>query len=472
MRNAIYSFRCPHTAPIELNRKGTIQEPMKTTGNSPHNMNAMSSSRNRGATMLREATDPWTGSSKFDLSQRDRIELGTKNIRNALSRVGHPENHFSIIMVGGTNGKTSTTYFISQLLRKAGVSVGTFSSPHPQDPGQEIQINGRPISQKDVESILPIFLSHTPELSAFELKVCTALEHFKRNDVQIAVMEMGMGGREDAVNVRQPDMAVITTIDLDHTEHLGQTIEEIAHHKADIIPEDGLLVTNATSPGLDILQTVAEERNTEIIHPEYDDYIPHLFHLMVEYHKENASLAMETVRQFAFAHPKLFPRKVSTLNLMTWSQDLYPPEGRFQVIPMANEMKLVLDGAHNPAGFGALFGDLERFFKTTHRQSIVVIMGILADKDIPAMIPHTKNIGGKYFCTAPSAPKARRGDPELLAREVRKVHEDVFVAPTVKEAIESALLLLSDNRGIILVTGSLYMVADAKQWILEQQGKE
>lgn len=415
--------------------------------------------------------DPWKNGGPCDLSTRERIELGTDRIRSALDQNGNPENEFKIIMVGGTNGKTCTTHFTAQLLRKAGLKVGTFSTPHPEDPAREVQVNGRPIDAESIGRLIPAYYEFEPNLTSFELKVCTALEYFKRENVDIGIMEMGMGGREDAVNIRPPDMAVITNVELDHTDHLGPTIEEIAENKGDIIPEDGVLVTAARPPGRDVLDRMAEMRNATLVTPHFEEYLPHLFHLMVDHHKENASLAMETALQFGFAHPKLFPQKISTLNLINWAQRLTPPGGRFQVIPIGNEIKMILDGAHNPAGFKALFGDLKRFFRERHEQPLVVIMGILGDKDIPAMVPHTETFKGKYFCTTPSAPKERTDTTDLLVKELRKIHNDVFVAPDVKEAMESAQLLLSDKGGLILVTGSLYTVADASRWLEEQKTK-
>jgi len=403
------------------------------------------------------------------LEQKKGMERGTERIRRVLKTQGDPQEAYPIIMVAGTNGKTCTCYFIRQLLRKAGLRVGTFTSPHPENVLNEIQINGFPIPEQDFSRLILRFKDTKVHMTSFEIKVCAALEYFREREVNVAVMEMGMGGKEDAVNVRPPELAVITNVAMDHVDHLGETIEAITQEKGDIIPPNGILVTNTASPAFEMLQKIAEDRNAEVVIPAYEEYFPYLYQLMVNHHKKNAALAMEVVRRFSFTHHEIIPKTVSTLNLMSWAQELKPPDGRFQIIPLEENIKLILDGAHNPAGFRTLFGDLEQFLRSRAEMPTVVVMGILIDKDIHRMIPHTKNIGGKYFCTTPTEPADRVGDPELIAIELRKFHGDVFVAPNVKEAIESARLLLIDNGGLILVTGSLYTVANALRWVEEQR---
>lgn len=409
--------------------------------------------------------DPWCNGGPYDLGSRNTMRMGTDRIRAALARGGNPESSFRIIMVGGTNGKTSTTHFIAQLLMRLELKVGTFSSPHPEDPALEVRVNGCPVDAGTIHELIPPYFDFEPRLTSFEIKVCVALELFRRQGVDVAVMEMGMGGLNDAVNVRRPDMAVITNVELDHTRHLGTTMEAIAANKGDIIPEYGLLVTSARSPGREVLERIAAERGAGVVTPSLEEYIPHLYHLMVEHHKENAALAMEAVLRFGFAFPGLFPRQVSTVTLLGLAKDLRPPAGRFQVVPLNGRVRMILDGAHNPAGFRALFGDLRTLFADGREQPLVVIMGILADKDIPAMVPHTRGVGAKFICLAPTAPEGRIGDPEFLARELGTLHGDVLVSRSMHEAIETGRLLLGDRGGIVLVTGSLYTVADAMGWL-------
>ena len=395
--------------------------------------------------------------------ERNVMDRGTERIRHALEAIGNPENSFPIIMVGGTNGKTCTSYFISQLLKKTGIRVGTFTSPHPGDICLEIQINGAPIFPEEYAGLVVRFADGNDGLTSFELKVCAALEYFREKDVGVAVMEMGMGGKGDAVNVRSPDLAVITNVSLEHTDHLGDTLEEIVREKGDIIPEHGTLVTSADRTVIGILEEIAHERGSEVITPEYEEYLPHLYHLMVDHHKENACLAMESVRRFSFLHAGGIPGKVSTVNLLNWAAVLSPPPGRFQVIPLDDGTRLILDGAHNPGGFEVLFRDLERFLDQRSEVPLVVVVGILNDKDITAMAERTKNVPGKYFCTAPSSSRAK--NPEAIAAEFRTFHRDVFVAPNVGEALEMGDLMLKGDGGLMLVTGSLYTVADAREWL-------
>jgi len=395
--------------------------------------------------------------------EREEMDRGTERIRNVLSATGNPENAFSIIMVGGTNGKTCTSYFISQLLKKTGVRVGTFTSPHPDDLCKDIQINGSPIPLEDYAAIVLKFADLKMGLTTFELKVCAALEYFRERKIGVAVMEMGMGGKADAVNVRPPELAVITNVSLEHTGYLGDTLEEIAREKGDIIPEEGFLITTHGTSAIEVLGEIARERSSEIITPNSEEYLPHLYHLMVDHHKENACLAMEAVRRFSFLQLDRLPGKVSTVNLLSWVAVLSPPPGRFQIVPMSNRTRVILDGAHNPGGFDALFRDLERFLDQRDEVPLIVIVGILDDKDVAAMAERTKNVQGTFFCTAASTPRTEH--PETIAAEFRKYQREVFVAPNVGEALDMGELMLSDEGGLMLVTGSLYTVADAQGWV-------
>jgi len=406
------------------------------------------------------------------MRERSEIRMGTDRIRSALEKLGKTGNNYPIIMVGGTNGKSSTSYFMAQLLARTGLRVGLFTTPHPGDICKDIQIwekkspqdvLGTKIALEDLSVNIKRSADVEVYLTSFELEVCAALLYFEGQGVDVAVMEMGMGGRGDAVNIRPPDLAVITNVSLEHTSFLGETIEKITREKADIIPENGILVTSARQPILGILETIAEERGAELVIPHFEEYIPHCYQLMAEHNKRNACLAMEAVLRFVYHCKPTHASSISTVELLSWAQELRPPEGRLQVIPLEEDIKLILDGAHNPAGFQALFGEMYKRLKDRGTIDLVVVVGILKDKDIPTMAEWTKDIGGKYFCTRPSSPRGE--EPEFLVREFRRYHKEVFLAPNVGEAIDMGLMVLEKGGGLILVTGSLYTVADAMEWV-------
>ena len=414
------------------------------------------------------------------LMERNAMKRGTERIRNALGSLGKPQDEFPIIMVGGTNGKTSTVHYLSQLLGHIGYKVGSFTSPNPDNILKDIQVwnrgldagkgKGTHIPPQEFSWYIEEESDSAYELTSFELEVVSALLYFREQKIDVAVMEMGMGGEGDAVFTREPDLAVITNVSVEHKRHLGDTLKEIARNKAAIIPKHGTIITSTTPPALTIIESVAREKGADLIIPNNEEYLPHLFHLMVDYHKKNASLAMEAALRFVFHCDPDRSSKVSTIALIHLAQKLTPPEGRLQVIDLEDSIKLILDGAHNPAGFEVLFPEIRKKMITSGRRRIVVILGILDDKDHAKMVDITRTLPGIYICVAPPTPRAL--DPHTLVKNIKQYHPENYVAPSVGDALETAQLLLRDEGGLILLTGSLYMVAESQRYLSKMENME
>lgn len=409
------------------------------------------------------------------IEDRSEIMRGTRRIQKVLEHLGNPQDRIPLIMVGGTNGKTSTSYFIAQLLRKLGFRVGLFTSPNPVNRLRSIQISGELITQQQFRNLIMDALVPDVYLTGFELEVCAAYQHFSGKYgimVDLAVMEMGMGGKGDAVNVRSPDIAVITNISNDHSAFLGNTIPMIALEKGDIIPVKKTLITGATPPALDVLKEIAEERDTKIIIPDFDRYRRNNRDNILGYQTRNLALAMETVN--IFIETSDFPKESGDHRKFNHQQgdldelilDLRPPQGRFQLRELDNDIFTLLDGAHNRDGFSVLFHEIFNLVGMKKPRKIVVVMGIMSDKDITGMAMQTSELEGKYICCRSTS--SRAADPEFIAEKLRIVHDEVTVVNRVCNAIDAALEYLTPSGGLMVITGSLYTVEEALQYLDEK----
>jgi len=411
--------------------------------------------------MMKADTNPEIARAMRILEERDEIRPGTDRVREALSRLGNPERTFPLIMVAGTNGKTSTAYFISQFLGMAGLKTGLFTSPHLEDRFRCMVCCGESISPAEYARLILRAADMEVYLTAFELEVAASLLFFAERQVDAAVMEMGMGGRDDAVFVRQPELAVITPISLEHTAFLGRTIEEIARNKGEIIPENGVLVTSASGKGFEVLEGIAEKRDTRVVMPEAALLKSTAPQLSASYLRENAALAAVAVREFLkIPAGKSHPRNDEILR---WSRKLIPPPARFQTIDWGDkEGKIILDGAHNSAGFEVLFSEIADYLKRMENPDLTVVVGILRDKDIPEMAWKTRSVSGHYICTSPQG--KRRAEPGRIAEEFEKYHNHVRTAETVEHGVEMALKGLKKG-DVLLITGSLYTAAEALDYL-------
>jgi dihydrofolate synthase/folylpolyglutamate synthase len=365
------------------------------------------------------------------------IKLGLKNITELMEKLGNPQKSFKSAHVAGTNGKGSVCAFLAAILQQQGLKVGLYTSPHLVDFRERIMMNGKKISKKDLSASLakvkPFIIEHT----FFEVVTAMAFLYFKKEKVDIAVVEVGMGGRLDATNIIVPEVSAITNISLEHTDYLGDTIEKIAFEKAGIIKKDVPVVVSENCKGLDVIKKVAEEKNTELhLVPtkEIKSALPGNFQY------QNASIALKVVDVLK---EKGFVIRVDSiakgLNAVNWP-------GRLDFV----SKNVLFDCAHNPDGARVLAQELKKMSK-----DIYIVVGIMKDKDIEHIITYLEPVAKELIITRPHI--ARAAMPEQIAEYV---HKKVSVVGDVKDAIEYAKLKAGKD-GLVVVTGSIFTVGEA-----------
>lgn len=406
---------------------------------------------------------------------------GNIRIKKFLEKLGSPHKNLKVIHIAGTNGKGSTVNFIKDVL-KEDYKVGSFVSPHLITYCDRIKIGDAEISQDDFAEIGELIIEREKDileeygdLNLFEFLTIMAIIYFERESVDLAILEVGMGGRADSTNIftsREKLISLITSISMDHMEYLGDTIEEIADAKAGIIQEDGLVVTTNRDPKiLGVIEREAKEKSAEVFYTKdltseieksdlkgidfkvkLDD-VEEEFHLsqIGDYQVENALGAI-------YALYLLNKRGILKISLDDIKERIKTStwKGRMEIV--SRDPLIILDGAHNFDGIKRLVESLDNFkFKKLH-----LIMSILADKEHKKMLeeiaPYTDEV---VFVNL----DYKRGtSPEELSREASEYGLRGQVM-TFEEAL--AYYKKSYEEGdLILITGSLYFVSEARSKIL------
>jgi len=421
--------------------------------------------------------------------QKHGVKLALANSVTLMEIMGSPHRRFRSVHVAGTNGKGSTAAFITSMLRAAGYRVGLYTSPHLVSFTERIRINGTPISEAKVVELARRVRGgseSTPSTAGlnptfFEVTTAIAFTYFAEEGVDIAVIEVGMGGRLDSTNVITPLVSVITNIDLEHREYLGGTLELIAAEKAGIIKPSVPVVTGAAQP--DVIRVI-EDKAAEVQAPVYrlnkhfhaervtpgsgQDFDYHgikmppvrLSIAMLGSHQvDNACLALAAVECLREAGVNVDDSAMRRgLADAHW-------EGRLERVALRPD--IYLDGAHNPASARVL-AEAVRTMKKSYARLILVI-GILGDKDFRGIIAELIPLADKVIATRPDYGRAM--EPAALAAEVRPLHPGVIVADTMGRALTIAQETACPD-DLILVTGSLYVVGDARAVLVDKPGQE
>ncbi|WP_277221259.1 bifunctional folylpolyglutamate synthase/dihydrofolate synthase [Peptoniphilus vaginalis] len=406
---------------------------------------------------------------------------GNIRIKKFLEKLGSPHKNLKVIHIAGTNGKGSTVNFIKDVL-KEDYKVGSFVSPHLITYCDRIKIGDAEISQADFAEIGELIIEKEKEiveeygdLNLFEFLTIMAIIYFEREGVDLAILEVGMGGRADSTNIftsREKLISLITSISMDHMEYLGDTIEEIADAKAGIIQEGGLVVTTNKNPKiLGVIEREAKEKSAEVFYTKdltseieksdlkgidfkvkLDD-VEEDFHLsqIGDYQVENALGAI-------YALYLLNKRGILKISLEDIKERIKTStwKGRMEIV--SRDPLIILDGAHNFDGIKRLVESLDNFkFKKLH-----LIMSILADKEHKKMLeeiaPYTDEV---VFVNL----DYKRGtSPEELSREASEYGLRGQVM-TFEEALAYYKKSYQDG-DLILITGSLYFVSEARSKIL------
>lgn len=405
---------------------------------------------------------------------------GNVRIRKFLEKNGSPHKNLKVIHVAGTNGKGSTVNFIKDIL-KEDYKVGSFVSPHLITYCDRIKIGDAEISRDDFADIGEFIINRESEiieeygaLNLFEFLTIMAIVYFEREKVDLAILEVGMGGRADSTNIftsREKLISIITSISMDHMEYLGSTIEEIASAKAGIVTEGGLVVTtNKDRKILRIINKEVEEKNAEIFYTKnleseiiksslfgidfklkLDDWESFILTQIGDYQVENAIGAIYAL--YLLNKKKILKISLgkikSRIEKSTWA-------GRMEIV--SRDPLMILDGAHNFDGIKKLVESIDNFkFKKLH-----LIMSILSDKEHKKMLEEISNYTDEVVFV--NLDYKRGTNPEELKREAADygLHAEVM---NVEDAINYYKEKYQDG-DLILVTGSLYFVSEARSVIL------
>jgi len=419
-------------------------------------------------------------------SVRERGAPTLDRIGGLLTYFGSPELEYPAIQITGTNGKTTTAHIISTLLSSFGVRVGTITSPHLERLNERMAIDGEPVDDATLDDLLRsaqlVEQAVGIEASYFEIVIACALRWFADEAVDVAVVEVGMGGTWDATNLVDGQVAVITNVAIDHVEYLGSTRKQIALEKAGIVKPGAELVLGETDPAL---RPAFEGRGAARILVRNTDFgvnrnvlaiggrlvdlytarqqYPDLFLPLHGSHQgENAAIALQAVESFVDAE---LPHEVIADALRAVRSP-----GRLEVV--GRNPLILLDGAHNIAGAQALRAALSEEFGETTARTLVV--GLLREKD-----PHEMLLalgideigrdpsGGILVCCRPPSPRAQL--PSFVAKAATEIgfpEERIEIVESVPDAV-SAALLATPTDGQIVITGSLYVVGAARSILVK-----
>lgn len=374
------------------------------------------------------------------------------NIKLLAAHLGNPETQLKCIHIAGTNGKGSTSHMLASVLHEAGYNVGLYTSPHLKDFRERIKINGQEISENFVCEFIEKHKSffEANDMSFFEMSVGLAFDYFASEKVDIAIIEVGLGGRLDATNIITPLVSVITNIGLDHTQFLGNTLEAIAGEKAGIIKQDvPVVVGEYTTETQPVFLAKAEEKKAPIYFAS--DLISEVFpsDLIGDYQFHNKKTVQQTIKiinettDFKVSDESI---KLGLLNVVKNTA----LQGRWQ--QLGENPKIICDTAHNKHGLTVVMNQIKKeTFENLH-----IVLGVVNDKDLDSILPLFPQSAHYYFCS----PNSSRGlSTEILQNEAKKHQLIGEKYDSVESAFAEAKKNASEN-DFIYVGGSTFVVAE------------
>jgi dihydrofolate synthase/folylpolyglutamate synthase len=403
---------------------------------------------------------------------------GLSRTQKILEFLGNPEKKLKCIHVAGTNGKGSTTAMITEIIRDAGYKVGMYTSPFLMDFEERIQVDGKNISKEDlcevvdelskaVENVIALGYEHPTE---FEIITCAAFLYFYKKGVDYAVVEVGLGGRLDSTNVIDPLLCVITSISYDHMNILGNTLKDIAFEKAGIIKKNkSVILYPQEAESEKVVETVCKENNCDLIKVSSNSasfikvqdnfqYIDirterDIYHiklsLLGKHQLLNCSTAVHCIEQLMNLGVKVTKENIeNALSKVIWM-------GRLEVLQ--DKPTVVIDGAHNIDGIKNLSESIETYFKY---DELVLILGILADKEVESMVELIAKKAKKVITVTPNSDRAElASDLEAI---VKKYNPNCESIDDYKKAVDKAKEYCNNN-DLLLISGSLYMIGDMRK---------
>ena len=422
--------------------------------------------------MMKEKTPYQEGIEYLYNLQKYGIKFGLSKTSNLMKALGNPHKGRRYIHIAGTNGKGSVAAFVASVLKRPGIKVGLYSSPHLVRFTERFRINGEEISREKAAGLIDELKGAVVPKSPptfFEATTAMAFLYFARENTDIAIMEVGMGGRLDATNLITPLVSVITNISMEHQFFLGSRLLDIAGEKGGIIKEGVDLVTGATQPSvISLFKSICREKRTPMWRVGKDiSYrtTKYGFHykgikrrfnrlqlgLKGKFQARNAALALAVV--------ELLEKQglgISSGGIREGLKNSAWP-GRMQVV--AENPTVLLDGAHNPAAIRALAGSVRTGFEY---RRLVLVIGIMEDKEIRQLLRGIVPIADYVIYTRPVY--SRAAGPEILMAEAAHLGKPGEVEPLLTEAIEKAMDM-ADPGDLIVICGSLFTVGEALTYL-------
>lgn len=402
-------------------------------------------------------------------------KLGLASVGKLLELMGNPQHDLKFIHVAGTNGKGSTSSFISRILTEAGYRAGLYTSPALEVFNERIRINGENIGNEPLGELVTYVKTYVDQMVAdgwdhpteFEIVTAMAFEHFKRQNSDFVVLEVGLGGRQDSTNIiDSPLVSVITPIDLDHTDFLGDTLTLVATEKAGIIKENSVCVIH---PQVEEVEDVIIKRCTELntrlviapvnmIEIVSSDEFGTVFHLneheyrinlIGDHQTRNAAVAITVINALRENHEIEVSEEAIMGGLLktTWP-------GRLEI--MGRRPTVIIDGAHNIHGAKGLAETICCHFND---RKIIAVVGILKDKDYKGILDEMMPLASEVIVTEPNSP--RKLTAMELAEAVRVYGKAPMIEPSIKDAITRAMTI-AGSEDVIIFFGSLYMIGEAR----------
>ncbi|MCF8054450.1 MAG: bifunctional folylpolyglutamate synthase/dihydrofolate synthase [Deltaproteobacteria bacterium] len=396
------------------------------------------------------------------------IKQGLASLEALLASLSSPQFAYPSIIVGGTNGKGSVVAMLSAIFSRAGLFVGSYTSPHLWRFNERIRLEAECISDAEIASLIKTIKAHPhQDVTWFELVTAMAFLHFRLHAVDLAVLEVGMGGRLDATNTAKTVISVITNIALDHQEYLGNTVAEIAQEKAGIIKDGGVCITGERKE--ESLAVIADKAKSALLLRIDEDFsfaesasgliyrskhFPPITGIQLAlrgpHQRDNALCAITA----ALLVGKRYGYDISADSIRGGLRDCHWP-GRFEII--AQKPTVIFDGAHNVAGMSALVAALQEEFP---ERKIVAIVGFLRGKDYREMLRVLSTIATRIIVVAPFSPRALPAQ-EVMENCGREI-EILESAASALDAYERARALALRNEGIICFAGSLFLAEAIK----------
>ena len=398
-------------------------------------------------------------------------QLGLERITELMHLLGNPQDELRYVHIAGTNGKGSTAAMLASVLTEAGYRTGLYTSPYIYRFNERIKINGQDISDEELtllaEKLKPYVEKMSDKPTEFEVITAMSFLYFAEQECDVVVLEVGLGGRLDSTNIiKEPEVSVITNIDYDHMEVLGDTLEKIASEKAGIIKENAPVVLYEQS--LEVMRvisdkchecgaplTVSDEHAIVSVSGslfgssfDYKKRKALTIQLAGRFQKNNAAVVLDTVDVLNNKGCHISEAAIrSGLERTEWP-------GRFEVL--SREPLFLVDGAHNPNGVKAFSNCLEEYFSG---EKLTFLMGVMADKDYTDMIKMVMPFAESFICVTPENPRA------LPSAQLKRHIEAVFGGEVLDgESVENGIGLSLETKKPVCAFGSLYMVGKIREY--------